>query len=140
MIMPCTRCVLFSGHALRVSAAAPCALVKGFCPHSVAAEAERPQQFTGKVSCRAKNTSLTSEASSLSMMLCRNVLQVFMRPVQEVGGLPICYMCSADDKQSAHKKMRFFSRDSQTHMAGNSTREEKQSLIRMEVIIQYLLK
>lgn len=143
MIMPCTCCVLFSGHALSVNAAAPCAVVKGFCPHSVAAKEQKPHQFTGKVSCRAKNTPLISEASSLSMMLYRNVLQVFIRhlAVQEVGELSTCYMCSTDDNQSAHThKKDFFSRDSQIEMAGNSKREEKQSLVRVEVIIQYLLK
>lgn len=110
MTMLCTRCVLFPGHAVSVSAAAPCAMVKGFCPCSIAAEAQGPQLFAGKVSCRAKNTPLASEASSLSMMLCRNVLQVFIRhlAVQEVGGLPTCYMCTADDKQSARKKKRIF--------------------------------
>lgn len=125
MIMLCTRCVLFSAHSISVSAAVPCAVVKGFCACSIAAEAQRPQQFAGKVSYRAKNTPLISEASSLSMMLYRNVLQVFIRhlAVQEVGGLSTCYMCTADGKQSARKKKDSFSQDSQTDMAGNSKRE-----------------
>jgi len=87
----------------------PCAVVKGFCPHSIAAEAQRTQEFAGKASHRARNTPLTSEASPLSMMLFRNVLQAFIRHFsgQEVGGMSTRYMRTADDKQSAHKKVFF---------------------------------
>lgn len=68
--------------------------------------------------CRAKNTPLTSEASSLSMMLCRNVLQVFIR--HQFRRLVSCQHATCAllmTKKISTQKNEIFSRDSKIDMA-----------------------